>query len=154
MVMQSRNVPLAREDAVPSVLVVENEPDQLGLYFKLLEGEGLKVHLAGDCTAAWNVARNLKSLDLVIADIGLSDGDGRRIVGELKLKFGCPALVVSGYTPQHASNILDKHAHEDACGMPQAKTVPPDRWLLKPVDATLFREAVRELIARPGLSRA
>jgi len=151
MVMQSRRVAPERE--VPTVLVVENEPDQLGLYSRLLQGEGVRIHLAEDCSRAWELAQKLKSLDLVVADIGLSDGDGRRIVGELKLKFGCPALVVSGYTPKHASHLLDKDPHEDACGTPEAKNVPPDRWLLKPVDVTQFRNAVRELIARPGTSR-
>ena len=151
MVMQSRRVAPERE--VPTVLVVENEPDQLGLYSRLLRGEGMEIHLAEDCSTAWEMAQKLKSLDLVVADIGLSDGDGRRIVGELKLKFGYPALVVSGYTPKHASHLLDRHSDEDACGDPEAKNVPPDRWLLKPVDVTLFRNAVRELIARPGTSR-
>jgi DNA-binding response OmpR family regulator len=132
--------------AAPSrVLLIENDDDTRNVLSKVLVRDGFEVLAAGDCATAWDATKNLDHLHLAIGDIGLSDGDGRRLLGELKVKFGCPTLALSGYTREQARKML-AHPPADTCGRVEVAEAGPDVWLVKPVSIADFRSAVVKLI--------
>jgi DNA-binding response OmpR family regulator len=126
------------------VLIVENDSDTRIVLTKVLQRDGFEVLSAGDCETAWDTAKTLESLNLAVGDVGLSDGDGRRLLGELKMKFGCPTLALSGYTRDQAQGML-AHPPADACGRVEVAQVGPDVWLVKPVNIADFRRVVFNL---------
>jgi DNA-binding response OmpR family regulator len=129
------------------VLLVENDNDTRNVLSRVLQRDGFEVLAVGDCATAWNSTKDLDSLDLAVGDVGLSDGDGRRLLGELKLKFGCPTLALSGYTPEQAGAVLGRGT-DDTCGRVEVAEVAPDVWLVKPVNIADFRRAVVSLTGR------
>lgn len=128
------------------VLLVENDADTRDVLSKVLVRDGFDVLAVGDCATAWDTAKGLDRLHLAVGDVGLSDGDGRRLLGELKVKFGCPTLALSGYTPDQA-RLMMRHPDADTCGRVEVAQVGPDVWLVKPVNLLDFRRAVSELTA-------
>jgi DNA-binding response OmpR family regulator len=126
------------------VLLVENDSDTLTILAKVLRRDGFEVLTAGDCETAWDTAKSLDMLNLAVGDVGLSDGDGRRLLGELKVKFGCPTLALSGYTRDQAQGMLG-HPPADTCGRIEVAEVGPDVWLVKPVNIADFRRVVGSL---------
>jgi DNA-binding response OmpR family regulator len=138
--------PLGNSAAVARrrVLIVENDSDTRNVLARVLLRDGFEVLSAGDCETAWVTAKDLDALHLAVGDIGLSDGDGRRLLGELKVKFGCPTLALSGYTRDQARDMLS-HPPGDACGRVEVAEVGPDVWLVKPVNIADFRRVVGSL---------
>jgi DNA-binding response OmpR family regulator len=131
------------------VLLIENDDDTRAVLGKVLQRDGFDVLAAPDCATAWEAARNLEQLHLAVGDVGLSDGDGRRLLGELKVRFGCPTLALSGYTPEQAGRMLGTPP-ADTCGRVEVAEVVPDVWLVKPVNIADFRRVVGELTATGG----
>jgi DNA-binding response OmpR family regulator len=128
------------------VLLIENDDDTRAVLGKLLQRDGFEVLSAADCATAWEAASELAQLHLAVGDVGLADGDGRRLLGELKVKFGCPTLALSGYTRDQARLMLGA-PHSDTCGRVEVAEVGPDVWLVKPVNIADFRRVVGELTA-------
>jgi DNA-binding response OmpR family regulator len=111
------------------VLLVEDDPDTLGLMRRLLAHLSLAAVPTSTCADAWRAAESLGGLDLVITDEVLPDGRGAQLASGLARRYGCGAIVVSGSPPE--------------ASLPAGVGV----WLTKPIDFTRFREAVLALVA-------
>ncbi len=80
-----------------TVLVVEDEPLVRRLIARVLEGAGYTVHL----TTGPNEALAFElGFDLLVTDLTMPDGGGRRVVRELReRKPDVPVLYLTGFTP-------------------------------------------------------
>jgi DNA-binding response OmpR family regulator len=118
---------------LPRVLVVEDHADTLVLMGKILSrtpADGIPVPT---CAAAREAAARFGDVGVAIADLHLPDGDGLELLAELKAKYGCATVVLSG-TPAPIAG-------------------PPrwvDLWLTKPTTAAAVRGAVRTLCPSPS----
>jgi CheY-like chemotaxis protein len=79
------------------VLVVEDEPDMVATYERLLRRQGCRTTAARSC-AAGLAAIAIGPLDLLITDLRLPDGDGVVLVRAARaLPTPAPVIVVSGF---------------------------------------------------------
>lgn len=79
----------------PTVLVVDDEPDQLGLITTFLNREGCIVIAAASGEHALSLPPDLP-VDLMILDLLLPGVDGWQLTAELKTRFpGCPVAITS-----------------------------------------------------------
>ena len=79
----------------PTVLVVDDEPDQLGLITTFLNREGCIVIAAVSGEHALSLPSDLP-VDLMILDLLLPGVDGWQLAVELKTRFpGCPVAITS-----------------------------------------------------------
>src|SRR5687767_4404190 len=79
------------------ILVVEDHPDTLHLYRKLLEDEGHDV-VAVDSFASAVELVGTDNFDLVISDVSLGDGSGWALLERLRERNpGLPGIAVSGH---------------------------------------------------------
>jgi DNA-binding response OmpR family regulator len=79
----------------PTVLVVDDEPDQLGLITTFLNREGCIVIAAASGEHALSLPSDLP-VDLMILDLLLPGVDGWQLAVELKTRFpGCPVAITS-----------------------------------------------------------
>lgn len=79
----------------PTVLVVDDEPDQLGLITTFLNREGCTVIAAASGEHALSLPSDL-TVDLMILDLLLPGVDGWQLAAELKTRFpGCPMAITS-----------------------------------------------------------
>lgn len=80
---------------VPTVLVVDDEPDQLGLLTAFLNREGCTVIAAASGEHALALPVDLR-VDLMILDLLLPGVDGWELAAELRTRFpGCPQAITS-----------------------------------------------------------
>jgi CheY-like chemotaxis protein len=83
-----------------TVLVVEDDQDNLELLAQCFEHEGALVLSASSIAAALAVSIG-RQVDVVVADLELPDGDGCALLGQLRSRDGwarLPAIAVSGYS--------------------------------------------------------
>jgi CheY-like chemotaxis protein len=84
-----------------TILIVEDHVDTIDLLRRLLTRQGHTVLLAANCAAALAVADRAigdgSTVDLIIGDIGLPDGDGILLMSELKRRLGCPVVALTGH---------------------------------------------------------
>lgn len=81
--------------AVPSALVVEDDPDISLALHDLLEFEGFHVDCAPTCRQAFTAIAQ-HSYDVVLLDLGLPDGDGSSILEDLRTsRPGLPVIVLT-----------------------------------------------------------
>ena len=79
----------------PTVLVVDDEPDQLGLITTFLNREGCIVIAVASGEHALSLPPDLP-VDLMILDLLLPGVDGWQLAAELKTRFpGCPVAIMS-----------------------------------------------------------
>ncbi len=79
----------------PTVLVVDDEPDQLGLITEFLNREGCTVIAAATAEHALALPAGL-TVDLMILDLLLPGVDGWQLAIELRTRFpGCPVAISS-----------------------------------------------------------
>lgn len=79
----------------PTVLVVDDEPDQLGLMTTFLNREGCTVIAVASAEHALSLPPDLP-VDLMILDLLLPGVDGWQLAAELKIRFpGCPVAITS-----------------------------------------------------------
>jgi CheY-like chemotaxis protein len=79
----------------PTVLVVDDDPDQLGLMTTFLNREGCTVIAAISGEHALSLALDLP-VDLIILDLLLPGVDGWQLAAELKTRMpGCPVAITS-----------------------------------------------------------
>ena len=79
------------------VLVVEDEPDLVATYERLLRRQGCRTTSARSCAAGLR-AIAIGPLDLLITDLRLPDGDGLVLVRAARaLPTPAPVIVVSGF---------------------------------------------------------
>jgi DNA-binding response OmpR family regulator len=107
------------------VLVVEDHADTLVLMGRLLSAARADGVPVATCAAAREAARTLGRFEVVIADVTLPDGDGVALLAELKARFGCRTVAMSGYDAPEG-------------GLPGGV----DLWISKPVNLTELRQAI------------
>jgi len=108
----------------PTVLVVDDEPDQLGLITAFLNREGCTVVAAASGEHALALPADLP-VDLMILDLLLPGVDGWQLTTELRSRFpGCPVAI---------SSVLDLQDYPAA-----------EEWLPKPVS----RAQIAAILAR------
>jgi len=116
----------AAAPGLPRVLVVEDHADTLVLMGRLLSAVRADGVPVATCAAAREAARTLGRFEVVIADVTLPDGDGVALLAELKARYGCRTVAMSGY---------DAPEGELQAGV--------DLWISKPVNLTELRQAVQ-----------
>lgn len=121
-----------------TILLVEDDVDNLELMGSFLEGEGARTLSAGSVAGALAVSAG-QQLDVVVADLELADGDGCALLAQLNLRDGTapPAIAVTGYSEQKwRSKAAD-------CGFV--------RYAVKPFSLDVLVDWVAELAANaPG----
>src|SRR4051812_32326017 len=80
----------------PRVIVLDDCPDTLSVMGRLLSMMGIDGVPAATCEAARYAATLVRDPDLVIADAALIDGDGVACAAELRARYGCATLILSG----------------------------------------------------------
>ncbi len=78
----------------PLILVVEDEPQMRRLLRLTLESNAIRVAEATTAREAIIRARN-QAPDLIIADLGLPDGDGIHVIREIRRSSATPIVVLS-----------------------------------------------------------
>jgi DNA-binding response OmpR family regulator len=113
-------------NGAPRVLVVEDHADTLVLLGKLLAKIPVDAIPTQDCATARSAVERFGHFDLIIADHNLPDGNGAKLLAELKQRLGCATIVVSGH-PAPVGGL------------------PPgvDEWVPKPVDLAALTRIVR-----------
>ena len=125
-----------RQGAHRKVLVVDDNVDSAVSLRMLLEMEGHQVEVAHDGPTALEKVEQFQP-DVALLDIGLPGMDGYQLARELRhrpLGNGIWLVAVSGYGH-------DEHRHT-------AEEAGFDRYLVKPVDAEVFREFLDSLPQR------
>lgn len=121
-----------------TVLLVEDDIDNLELLGSFLEDEGARVLSAGSIVAA--LAMSLGHLiDVVVSDLELADGDGCALLKQLKVRearLNLPAIAVTGYS----ENTWRDQA--SACGF--------KRFLVKPFALDALVAAIAEISGTTG----
>ncbi|HWE04057.1 MAG TPA: response regulator [Tepidisphaeraceae bacterium] len=113
-----------------SILLAEDDRDTLKVFSRLLRHHGYVVHPAASVAEAKALAAE-NQCDLVISDLGLSDGSGETLMRDLKQQYGLRGLAVSGYA------MPDDLA--------AARTAGFDRFISKPVEFSHLLDTIREL---------
>jgi signal transduction histidine kinase/CheY-like chemotaxis protein len=116
-----------------SVLVVDDDPEQLVLLERILGSLGLSVVAVGSGAAALDRIAGA-TFDLAILDIGLGDMSGWEVAARLREKAG-PAVKIM---------ILTADAHE--LHRPSLRNPPHDYFLLKPFGFDILTRAVATLL--------
>src|SRR6185312_12595061 len=79
-----------------NILLVEDHPDTRQAVQRLLQASGYNVTTAQDAKSALETGSAVR-FDLLIADIGLPDGDGRKLLAELRKLYPLAGIAVSAY---------------------------------------------------------
>ncbi|MBF0341036.1 MAG: response regulator [Magnetococcales bacterium] len=120
-----------------TILCVEDDPQLLALYQRVLEEQGFVVLTAREGRAAQRLLETL-AVDLVITDILMPDTDGIELIGYL-LSHPPPPLViaVSGGGQYFDGNSL----------LRAVRTLGVENTLLKPFSGKHLVETVRQVLA-------
>lgn len=82
---------------IVTVLLVEDAPETRHVLTELLEMQGLRVVAAGTAAEAIAAGIRAKSIDLLLADLHLPDGDGGQVASSLKRRHpNMQSLFLSG----------------------------------------------------------
>lgn len=122
-----------------TILVVDDEPEVLSLFRRILSAEDVELLPAENGTDALAIARRTR-LDLAILDVKLPDVGGLEVLRRLrKIDPGLPAIVVTSYgSPETVRTSMRFGAFD---------------CLTKPLDRQEIRRVVREaLLTRPRAS--
>jgi two-component system OmpR family response regulator len=82
-------------DALPHILVVDDDPEIGALLVRYLGGHGFTVDVASDGTQL-RAALARRAVDLILLDLGLPGEDGLVLLRELQQDWRGPVIVVSG----------------------------------------------------------
>jgi CheY-like chemotaxis protein len=121
-----------------TVLIAEDDVDNLELLGSFLEDEGARLLSAGSISAALALSIG-HHVDVVVSDLELPDGDGCALLKQLKLKEArthLPAIAVTGYSESKW------RSKASGCGF--------NRFLAKPFSLEALVEAIVELSAAPS----
>lgn len=130
----------SRSNALPLVLVVEDDPETRHYYANVLSTEGFRIEEAHNGFQALEKAKQL-SPDLVLTDIAVPGIDGIELCRQLRANENTrtvPVLAITGY--------------DDREYPARAKGAGVDHVLFKPCGAdVLVREARRLIRRKPSL---
>jgi CheY-like chemotaxis protein len=116
-----------------TVLLVEDDIDNLELLGSFIEAEGACVLSAGSIVAALALSLG-HHVDVVVSDLELADGDGCALLKQLKVRearLNLPAIAVTGYSEERW------RARASACGF--------ERFLVKPFALDALVSAIAEV---------
>ncbi len=127
-----------------TILVVDDEPEVLRLFKRILSTESAQVLAAQTGTQALGIARKTR-LDLVILDVKLPDVSGTEVLRRLRqIDDGVPVIMVTSYGSAETIRAAMRLGAFD--------------YLTKPFDNQEIRRVAREALAsrvcRPIPSRA
>ena len=123
-------------DRRPEVLIVDDDPEIVGLLISRLEREGIRIRCA-ESVAEGRVALGQRLPDCLITDVSLPDGSGLDVVESLRSTVGgraTLALVISA-----RSTFPDRVA---------AVTRGADGFFEKPIDWNLLVAKVQQVLVR------
>jgi two-component system response regulator GlrR len=93
-----------------TVLLVEDDVDNLEPLASFLDGEGARTFGAGSISSALSLTEG-ENIDLLVSDLELPDGDGGALLATLRQRDGrsdVPAIAVSSYSdPQWRTKAAD-----------------------------------------------
>jgi len=94
---------------VKKLLVVDDDPAILSLYKEILSKAGFEVHTAEDAIGAVTVFQDLKPA-LVILDVDMPAGGGRKVFERLRLQLASPAPIIFSTASPASVADLEKNA--------------------------------------------
>jgi len=121
------------------LLLVEDHADTLRVMTRLLTSMGYQVTTAGSIAEALTAAERQR-FDVVISDIGLPDGTGLQLIGELHKLYPVPGIALSGYGME-----ADVARCRDA-GFSEHVTKPVD---MPTLDAMIQKVVASDRVAAP-----
>ncbi|MFZ3231909.1 MAG: response regulator [Pseudobdellovibrio sp.] len=94
-----------------TILVVDDDPDLREIIFSIFEEEGFTVLLADNGKMAYEIFQ-ANSLDLVVSDIRMPDGDGLTLLDQIRIHNSKVPIVifVTGFTDISVENCLKRGA--------------------------------------------
>ena len=117
------------------VLLVEDHLDTLAVTARLLRFEGFNVTTAANAAQALRLAED-RRFDVLVADVGLPDGDGLTLLRRLRqIHPTLPAIALTGY------GMVEDVERNLTGGF--------DRHLTKPVTGAELVDAIHEMLV-PG----
>lgn len=120
------------------ILLVEDDPNVLGIYRRILERLNYKVTTASDGREAVNLYRARRSvISLLVVDFMLPKLGGREVVQEIRAMN--PEVKVIYITGHHG--YYDQNSPEDEAGSPR------EMVLLKPFSIAELSRAIRDVLA-------
>lgn len=112
------------------ILIVDDEPGIIDVVKFELELSGAKVFEASSCNKALDFLKN-SSVDLVLSDIRMSDGDGVELLQNLKnLDFPPLIIMMTGFT----DNTIE-----------ELKSLGAKEVISKPIEWTTFHKIIEDL---------
>ncbi|MEO5340913.1 MAG: response regulator [Magnetococcus sp. MYC-9] len=122
---------------MPSILLVEDDPQLLILYRRFLEGAGYGVRMAGTGCSALREMRE-QTTDLVITDLLMPEGDGFDLLRKMRDLPQAPSVIVMTGGGRHLSSafLLDT-----------ARALGARAILHKPFTEEVLLQTVREALA-------
>lgn len=125
-------------DAVKTILVVDDDPDARGFLTAVLADNGFATAEAKDGNEALAAVAKAPP-DLVALDITMPEKSGVAVYRKLRedeaLKH-IPVIIITGVSDEFR-NFISTRRH----------VPPPDEYISKPVDHRQFLEAVKKLLA-------
>ncbi len=116
-----------------TILLVDDEPELLSLFNRILSAEGAVIRSAQSGAEALEIAR-LTRLDLVILDVKLPDVSGTEVLRRLRrIDAGMPVIMVTSYGSVETVRTSMKLGAFD--------------YLTKPFDNNEIRRVAREALA-------
>lgn len=109
------------------VLVVDGSAFFRGLLAEVLEADGHEVLGAGRAAEALGFLDDEQAPDLVLLELGLDGGEGRRLLSEIRSRHSAEALPVLILTEIVASSADLERLAELGCDGVLNKLAPPDR---------------------------
>src|SRR4051812_19683199 len=117
------------------ILLIEDHADTLETVTLLLRKSGHDVVSAANCAQARAHAAEPGTIEAIVGDIGLPDGDGLDLLVELKRQYNCPTIALTAYG-------MD-------ADLKRCASAGVDRHLLKPVGVIELTRALTALCAQP-----
>ena len=115
------------------ILLVEDNPDNLQVFAKLLKAWGHTTTPAANCTTALELASR-GEFDLLITDLGLSDGSGFDVMHSFKKRSAIPCIALSGFATQD--------------DIQKSLTAGFECHLVKPVNLATLKKAILQFAPR------
>lgn len=129
--------------AVPSILVVDDEPIVRAAVMRILSGWGFHVHEAETAEEAMTVLTTLagERPQLVIVDIVLPGRNGVELARQIREEFPNQRVL---YMSAYPRDVLAREGLEEGT----------ETFLAKPFTPEQLLQRVEEALARPGTSEA
>jgi DNA-binding response OmpR family regulator len=127
-----------RDGRALKILFVEDNPDTLRTLTRLLRASGFLVEPAASVRAALDAAARDR-FDLLVSDIGLSDGSGLDVARHVRGRYGVRGIAFSGYG-----------SDEDVRASLEAGF---EHHLVKPVDFAALTGLIRSMADQGSASR-